>query len=38
MYQLMYLHWGFFTRILKLGGFTLARDNTKGLRRSRGNR
>jgi hypothetical protein len=38
MFQLMYLHWGFVARILKLPGFTLAHDNTKGRRRSTGNR
>jgi len=36
--NLMYLHWGFINRILNLAGFTLARDNTKGFRRSAGNR
>lgn len=38
MNQLMFFHWGFVARILKMPGFTLARDAVKGFRRSRGNR
>lgn len=38
MFQLMYLHWGLIPKIVQIPGFTLARDNTKGLRRSSGNR